>query len=136
MNLPYDREAALNILGGDKSLFAEIRGIFAADWPEYRARMGAAVVARDAETLRHVAHTLKGLVVYFAAEEATRAVRELEYAGRDGRLDEAPRLLEIAISAVGELICALKADAVLIAKDCSSPKTSLSSGLPAPETQE
>lgn len=111
----YDRRAALHLFGGDESLFAVIGDIFISDWPEYRARMHAALAVGDAKTLRHVSHTVNVLVDYFVAEQTARAVRELEYAGRDGRLDRASELLGTAIAAVDELVTALKTDTPLTA---------------------
>lgn len=110
MNPSYDRAAALAMLGNDESLLAMIGGIFVADWPEYRARMYTALANGDTHALRHLTHSVTGLVAYFAADEAERALRELEHAKRDGCLEHMPRLLGIAIAAVDELAAALKAD--------------------------
>lgn len=110
MNIPYDREAALSILGNDEALLAEIGGIFIADWPEYRAMMHAALAAGDIPALRYLSHTLKGLVAYFAAETAILAVRDLEHFGRDEGFELAPQLLSSAISAIDELVATLRTE--------------------------
>jgi HPt (histidine-containing phosphotransfer) domain-containing protein len=110
-DLPFDRAAVLENLGGDESLLAEIAGIFINDWSDNLVRLREAVAAGDAEALRHAAHSVKGSVANFSAERAVQAARDLEYAGRDGNLAQAPQLLETTIAAVEEVIAALKADA-------------------------
>jgi HPt (histidine-containing phosphotransfer) domain-containing protein len=107
---PFNRVAVLENLGGDEALLAEIAGIFVADWPGNLARLEAALAAGDAPALRSAAHAVKGAVANFSAERAVQAARELEYAGRDGDLVRAPRLLEAATAAVEEVVAALKAE--------------------------
>lgn len=108
---PFDRAAVLDNLGGDESLLAEIGGIFIAEWPGNLARLRAALAAGDAEGLRRAAHSVKGSVANFSADHAVQAARELEYAGRDNRLAEAPQLLEQTIAAVDAVVAALKDEA-------------------------
>jgi HPt (histidine-containing phosphotransfer) domain-containing protein len=98
----------LENLGGDETLLAEISRIFVSDWPQSRERLHAALAAGDASALRHAAHAVKGSVANFSAERAVQAARELEFAGRDGNLANAPRLLEAAVLAVEEVVAALR----------------------------
>ncbi len=106
---PFDLAAVLENLGGNEALLVEIGGLFAAEWPNSLAKLHAALAAGDAEALRRSAHFVKGSVSNFSAWRAMEAARDLEYAARDGRLGEAPRLLEATIAAVDELIAALPA---------------------------
>lgn len=108
---PFDRAKALENLGGDAELLAQIAGLFIADWPESLARLRAALAAGDAEALRGAAHAVKGAVANFCAERAVQAMRELEMAGKAGDLACAPQLLDAAVAAVEEVLAALAAEA-------------------------
>lgn len=105
---PFDRAAVLENLGGDEALFAEIAGIFVSDWPQNRKRLDSALAAGDANALRYAAHAVKGSVANFSADRAVQAARELEFAGRDGDLAQAPQLLEATVAAVEEVVAALQ----------------------------
>lgn len=107
---PFDRAAVLENLGGNEALLAEIGGLFAAEWPNSLARLRAALTAGDAEALRCAAHFVKGSVSNFSAHRAIAAARDLEYAARDSKLGDAPRLLANTIAAVEELLAALPSE--------------------------
>lgn len=81
-------------IGGDEALLRELAGLYVED--EQRLLEEAATAIRDgnAELLRRSAHTVKGAVSNFSAPAAWSAAEALEFAGRDGRLAEAPGLLD------------------------------------------
>ena len=109
-NVPFDRAAVLDNLGGDEELLAQIAGLFVAGWPESLARLRLALAAADAEALRAAAHAVKGSLANFLAERAVQATRELELAGKNGDLAQARQLLDAAIAAVEEVVAALGAE--------------------------
>jgi HPt (histidine-containing phosphotransfer) domain-containing protein len=109
-NAPFDRATALENLGGDEALLAQIAGLFVAGWPESLAKLRVALAAADADALRSAAHAVKGSVANFWAERAVQAARELELAGKNGDLAHAPQLLAAAVAAVEEVVAALKAE--------------------------
>lgn len=94
----------LDRIGGDESLLKEITGIFLEEYPTLLEQIREAIQRADAKRLEHCAHTLKGSVSNFGAEEATNAAYQLELLARKGRLDQAPealRALELHFSALG-----------------------------------
>jgi two-component system sensor histidine kinase/response regulator len=100
---PLDKEAVLDRVGGDESLLKEITEIFLAEYPTLLQDIREAIQRADAAKLERSAHTLKGSVSNFGADEATNAAYELEMLGRKGRLDQAPealRALELHFSAL------------------------------------
>jgi PAS domain S-box-containing protein len=81
---PLDREAALERLGGDEELFAEVAALFLSDAPRMVEDIRRAAEAGDPATLQRAAHTLKGAAGYVggvAAAAAARRVEELAAAG-------------------------------------------------------
>jgi CheY-like chemotaxis protein len=89
-----DRQAALERVGGDETLLREIVGLFLDDYPKLLADVEAAVAAGDAARLRRAAHTLKGSVGNFGAQQAHDAARELELMGKSGDLSAAGPALD------------------------------------------
>jgi CheY-like chemotaxis protein len=90
----FDRIAALERLGGDEALFAEVAGLFLADSPQQLEEIRKAVSTRDAATLRRVAHSLKGAAAYVGGTAAAEAAHRLEMLGVENDLRTAPELLQ------------------------------------------
>lgn len=88
-----DFAAVLERLGGDRELLKELVALYFDDEDRLLNEMNQAMEAGDAGALGRSAHTLKGAVSNFCAEGAHAAAQALESAGREGRLDEARRLL-------------------------------------------
>jgi HPt (histidine-containing phosphotransfer) domain-containing protein len=61
----------------------------------------------DAAALRLKSHTLKGSIRYFGSGPAYQRAFELEELGRNGKLEEAERLLPILEQEIGRLVPAL-----------------------------
>ena len=85
----FDLNAALERVGGDQELLKEIADLFLDDAPNSLASVRAAIEANDGAALQRSAHSLKGSVANFGAEEAVDAAFRLEKMGADGKLDGA-----------------------------------------------
>jgi len=82
-------EQALERVGGDRDLLAEVIALFEAECPKHLDEIRASLDRSDAKTLERAAHTLKGAASNFFAESVTNAARELEMLGRVGDLSRA-----------------------------------------------
>ncbi|NTV95005.1 MAG: response regulator, partial [Thiobacillus sp.] len=76
----YDRATAIERLGDDEEMFAQVAEVFVADVPNLVAELDAALAAGDVDALMRVGHTLKGLFATFAVAKTTRD-------NRDGQVD-------------------------------------------------
>jgi HPt (histidine-containing phosphotransfer) domain-containing protein len=88
-----DRESALDHVGGDAQLLAEIAGLFLNEYPAQLATLTAAVQQGDPRLVEKTAHALKGSLATFGAQPAVAAALKLEQAGRAGDLSQAPVLI-------------------------------------------
>jgi two-component system sensor histidine kinase/response regulator len=84
--LAFDRAAALDILGGDETLLAEVLGLFLDDAPRLLREVRGAVEASDAATLNRLAHTIAGVSGNFAAPALVASARRLEAMSKAGDL--------------------------------------------------
>jgi HPt (histidine-containing phosphotransfer) domain-containing protein len=89
-----DITAVLERIGGDDDLLRELAGIYLDDETRLREETVRALSDGDADGVRRRAHTLKGAVSNFGAPAASAAAEALETAAREGRMDEAPGLLD------------------------------------------
>jgi HPt (histidine-containing phosphotransfer) domain-containing protein len=64
-------------------------------------RLGQSAAAADAHAVEFEAHGLKGMCGAIGAVRCAELFRELEYAGRDGNLAEAPDLIARIVREVG-----------------------------------
>jgi signal transduction histidine kinase/DNA-binding response OmpR family regulator len=85
----WDRLRALQFVGGDSELLDEMIGLFLQRQPQLLARVEAAVLAGDAESLSEAAHAYKGAVSHFAAPGVQDLALALERAGKSRDLDNA-----------------------------------------------
>ena len=79
---PFDSEALLERLEGDRALLAEMVRLFDEEAPTLVDQARAAVDQADFAALQRVAHTLKGAIGNFAAGPAFHTAEELEMAAR------------------------------------------------------
>jgi two-component system, sensor histidine kinase and response regulator len=91
----FDRQAALERLGGDEEFLAEVAGLFLADAPVRLSEIRRAVAEGDGRCLTRAAHSLKGAIGYLAAPIASAAAFQLEEIGASGNLEEAAVALEL-----------------------------------------
>ena len=79
---PVCLEIVLDRVGGDMDLLREITAIFLDEYPALLSEIRSAVQTGNPVLLETAAHTLKGSVANFGAEDATQAAYALEKAGR------------------------------------------------------
>jgi two-component system sensor histidine kinase/response regulator len=86
----WDLEAALQSVDGDRELLVEMAELFLQDSARLVEEVGQAIRDGNASALHRSAHTLKGSVANFVAEEARETALQLELMGRSGNLAGAP----------------------------------------------
>lgn len=89
----------------DKHIVVEIIDIFINEYPERMEKIEKAIREKDFTALKFDAHSLKGVIANFVAEEPHQLARELEMKGveQDGsNLDELYNALKIASRALLE----------------------------------
>jgi len=84
----FDRATVLDNLDGDRELLREIAGIYLNSYGEELNRIGAAIAAGDAAKIFALAHTIKGSIGNFGADEAVEFARTIERHARDGQLGD------------------------------------------------
>jgi two-component system sensor histidine kinase/response regulator len=82
------------ITGGDAEFIAELLGDFVSQTPALMEQIAAAVAQGDAATVGAAAHTLKGSARAIGADEFAAIAFELEQAGKQGDLANAPDALQ------------------------------------------
>jgi HPt (histidine-containing phosphotransfer) domain-containing protein len=98
---------ALKRAGGDEELLRELAGLCLDETPKLMAEIRGAVPRQDGARLQMSAHTLKGAVATFGADEAAAAALRLEQMGRTGEWDGADAALAALEAAVVRLVPAL-----------------------------
>jgi two-component system, sensor histidine kinase and response regulator len=106
-----DRKMAIERLGGDAELFAEVCSVFLGDAPKMIDELRRAVAANDADAVQRIAHGLKGAAGYVGGKPAVEAALALESLCAAGTLDAAPRALADLEAEVDRLSAALAGDA-------------------------
>jgi HPt (histidine-containing phosphotransfer) domain-containing protein len=106
-NPPFDADALLTRLDGDRKLFRELLTISRADVPALLRRVTRAAARRDAEALRQAAHALKGSAAAIGAAPVQQAAAQIEVAARAGIDTVTPDLLPALTTAVASLETAL-----------------------------
>jgi len=84
-----DESVALSRVGGDVDLLREIVSLFLDDYPQSLELIRQAVAQGDRAGLERHAHSLKGSVSTFGAQEVFDAAFDLEKQGRSGDLSSA-----------------------------------------------
>jgi two-component system sensor histidine kinase/response regulator len=102
-----DRAAAVDRLGGDDGLYAELAGLFRADAPKLMADIRRAAGVADAPALARAAHTLKGSAGYVGGTAAAAAAATLERLASAGDLAAAAPVVLAVDGAVARLTAAL-----------------------------
>lgn len=89
-NSTFDRDRALENVGGSDTLLTEMIDLFAVECPKQMADIEEAFASGNTEAVMRAAHTLKGSAALFAAEPTTELAKRIEFMGRDGNLDGFP----------------------------------------------
>lgn len=78
-----DWAVAMDAVGGDADLLREVVAAFVVEGRELLEKIKQAVASNNAQVLERAAHTLKGSLRYFGANQASDLARELEKMGRE-----------------------------------------------------
>lgn len=90
---PVNVEKFLSLIDSDRTFFEAMSAEFLQDAVVKLPELQSAVSAGDCRRVEFLAHGLKSVLGLFGAEDAAAAARELESAGREGRADDAGRIL-------------------------------------------
>jgi PAS domain S-box-containing protein len=105
----YDPQVALTRVGGDEELLRELIEVFLSDSPKWLSDLRKAAADGNAVDLRRAAHTIKGAVGYFGADEAGAAADHLQELGRAGDAAAAVAVVPELEQALERLTAALNA---------------------------
>lgn len=104
----FDRERALQRLGGDEELLADLTECFITDAPELLQRLEKAWSTQAANDLARSAHSLKSLAANFEAVACRDAALAVEMAGRHSNFENMGQKLDTLRRALKTLIAALQ----------------------------
>lgn len=104
-----DWNAALDYVGGDRKLLADVIGLFLGEYPNWIADVRRATDSADVPTLRRAAHNLKGSLGHFGAHEAFETARGLETLAKQGTVTGARPLCDALEEQIERLRPALAA---------------------------
>ena len=99
----FDFSGAMETVLGNEDLFREIAGMFIERCSDYVARIREGIAGNDAGALESAAHSLKGAVGNFDAEEAYELAYHLEKLGKEGKIENASEKLPGLERALDEL---------------------------------
>jgi HPt (histidine-containing phosphotransfer) domain-containing protein len=103
----FDLNAALKRVGNDRECFAHMTEFFFEDYPAIVDRLHQALDNRNAQGVGYAAHSLKGLVANFDANDLVHLAALIEKAASDGDLKAARTssdALETGISRLHEAL--------------------------------
>ena len=83
----FDIDQFLSSLAQDRELAVELIDAFLEDCPKRVAELSEALDAGDVALGTKLAHSLKGMCGVVRADALSRLALEMEYAGRNGKLD-------------------------------------------------
>ncbi len=89
----FNRQIAIERVGGDEDLLKEIAGLFLGEYPGLMAEIELAVASNDPDRLQRAAHTLKGSLGTLGADESFPLALELELKGRRRQMEGADQFL-------------------------------------------
>ena len=93
---------------GDSQLFHDLLKLFADGAPAALGKLRAAVEIKDSAAIERIAHTLKGSVSNFGAEEAVQAALRLETMARNGDLEHAEEAFRRIETEIGRVMAAME----------------------------
>jgi len=86
---------ALEAVNGDRPTLQSVIDAHLQESPRLLGEMRQAIASQQAPSLHRAAHTLKGSLRFFGADEAAERAYQLELAGKRAELQEAGKLLEL-----------------------------------------
>jgi two-component system, sensor histidine kinase and response regulator len=105
---PIDWKRGLARLEGDSELFHDLLKLFAREAPATLERLRDAVDRKDVAAMERTAHTLKGSLGNFGAEDAIQAASQLEAIARNGRLEQTEDAARALEQEVGRVLAAIE----------------------------
>ncbi len=90
---PIELDTAMARAMGDRAFLEEMFEVYLKQVPEEVKALKAALAQNDAESLRRLAHTMKGAAANLSADKMAAAARDLEEIGRNGNLSAGNRAL-------------------------------------------
>lgn len=106
-----NRQEAMDRLGDDAELFAEICGLFCRDVPEMLSQLKSALSAGDITLAVRSAHSIKSASSSIGADHLSSLARTVEEKGRAGDLSGARSQIEILSSAIDDVMKELRSAA-------------------------
>jgi HPt (histidine-containing phosphotransfer) domain-containing protein len=103
---------------GEPDIFEELIGLYLRDTPTKLVALWEAVEAGRADTVKTIAHTLKGSSANMGAPRMTAGCSELEGVGASGDLHKAPGLLNRLEEEFGRVRAALEAKIARRRNEC------------------
>jgi CheY-like chemotaxis protein len=104
-----DPEMLLNAFDGDWDFLKEVVDVFLSDYPKLIENLRQASADSNSDALMRAAHSLKGMLKNFQAEQAAGVAFELEQKGKGDNFDGVPETIESLAGQVVELEKALRA---------------------------
>ena len=83
----FNRNLALDRVGGDEDLLREVAQLFLQEYPSLMGQLEDAVARDDASRVMETAHTMKGSLATLGAEAGTQIAFQLESMGRQRTLE-------------------------------------------------
>lgn len=102
-----DKAAIMDRLGDDQEIFAVMADTFLQEVDHFRARLGAALAAGDASTLRREAHTAKSMLATFTDESGAALALDIETQAKGGDctgLEDKVAALQVRLQAVAAAV--------------------------------
>jgi two-component system sensor histidine kinase/response regulator len=101
--------AAIERLGGDEELFAELVGLFREQGPRTIQEIADALEAGDAVKIRRSAHALKGAAGYLGGTLTVQAAQRLEQIGASNEISAASAAFQDLENELGRMLAELNA---------------------------
>lgn len=84
--MPFNKDAFMSLIEGDRDLASELLQLFADDWPEVFGKLEQAVKESKHSDVEKLAHRIKGNLRNFFADETALIAAAVEDAGRNQKL--------------------------------------------------
>ncbi len=105
---PFDVSAILEVTGGDNGLLRELITLFLKESPAWVAQVRQAIANNEVDTLRRIAHSIKGSIGYFGASQVRDLAQRLESMGIENNLSGADEACADLEQGMASLLSALE----------------------------
>jgi CheY-like chemotaxis protein/HPt (histidine-containing phosphotransfer) domain-containing protein len=103
----FDESVALARVGGNREVLLGLIKVFYQDCNHLMNSLKKAIEHGDALEARTAAHTIKGMVAFFDAKEATKTAAQIEQAGGQGQLSGMSHLFDLLAIELSHIEAAL-----------------------------